>query len=328
MLFAFPDNSFAIQGTCSYHGGVDCRAGADWDGSAICIDGWRDSSERFYSQKKCQEDLHHCSIEVSRELDEKYQIKGLTAKKELGCREIEAITQDVLSSDYSSDNRSYSETVEDALRAMEASARCVSAQDNLRFALNQSRNECYSIGEQEYYEEINNLYIELLRKQKVPIIENKTTAIDQTTKLKTPDELCRLSTNNPRSWYHTENKYCITCPAGSEHTPNTNKCVSSSETIQKTEELTPVNQAMSVKQQPILNTDKQKEVEKISKKEDVATTVKQKGNSEPIIKIEEPKEQFPATTSDKEKLATTEQVKTLWGKFTTPVKSWWKRIFK
>lgn len=34
----------AGSGACSYHSGVDCEAGADWDGSAVCRDGWRNSS--------------------------------------------------------------------------------------------------------------------------------------------------------------------------------------------------------------------------------------------------------------------------------------------
>lgn len=32
------------QGACSWHGGVNCSAGSDYDGSVICKDGWRDSS--------------------------------------------------------------------------------------------------------------------------------------------------------------------------------------------------------------------------------------------------------------------------------------------
>jgi len=43
----------ATSGACSWHGGVNCSAGADWDGSAICNDGWRDSSVSYYSVKKC-----------------------------------------------------------------------------------------------------------------------------------------------------------------------------------------------------------------------------------------------------------------------------------
>jgi len=40
----------ATSGECSWHGGVNCAAGADWDGSAICNDGWKDSSESFFLQ--------------------------------------------------------------------------------------------------------------------------------------------------------------------------------------------------------------------------------------------------------------------------------------
>lgn len=32
------------DGTCSSHEGIDCKAGADLDGSVICKDGWKDSS--------------------------------------------------------------------------------------------------------------------------------------------------------------------------------------------------------------------------------------------------------------------------------------------
>lgn len=35
------------SGACSHHGGVDCSAGADSDGSVICSDGWRDSSVSY-----------------------------------------------------------------------------------------------------------------------------------------------------------------------------------------------------------------------------------------------------------------------------------------
>ena len=39
----------AQSGCCSHHGGVDCSAGADSDGSCICNDGWRDSSCSYNS---------------------------------------------------------------------------------------------------------------------------------------------------------------------------------------------------------------------------------------------------------------------------------------
>lgn len=37
----------AGNGACSWHGGVDCSAGSDYDDSAICNDGWKDSTVAF-----------------------------------------------------------------------------------------------------------------------------------------------------------------------------------------------------------------------------------------------------------------------------------------
>lgn len=34
----------ADSGACSNHGGVNCSAGPDTDGSVICNDGWKDST--------------------------------------------------------------------------------------------------------------------------------------------------------------------------------------------------------------------------------------------------------------------------------------------
>ncbi len=37
----------ASAGACSGHGGVDCAAGPDSDGSVICMDGWKGSSVAY-----------------------------------------------------------------------------------------------------------------------------------------------------------------------------------------------------------------------------------------------------------------------------------------
>jgi hypothetical protein len=42
------------SGACSYHGGVDCSAGSDRDGSVICMDSWRDSSVNFINVLSCR----------------------------------------------------------------------------------------------------------------------------------------------------------------------------------------------------------------------------------------------------------------------------------
>lgn len=43
----------ATSGACSYHGGVNCSAGRDWDGSVICYDGWTGSSVSYDSMVMC-----------------------------------------------------------------------------------------------------------------------------------------------------------------------------------------------------------------------------------------------------------------------------------
>ncbi len=49
LMLLIPTASFAYggSGACSWHGGVNCSAGINWDGSVICNDGWRDSSVSF-----------------------------------------------------------------------------------------------------------------------------------------------------------------------------------------------------------------------------------------------------------------------------------------
>lgn len=47
-----PHTSFATSGACSYHGGVDCSAGASLTGNAICSDGYI-SSTSYYLTAEC-----------------------------------------------------------------------------------------------------------------------------------------------------------------------------------------------------------------------------------------------------------------------------------
>lgn len=45
---------FATSGACSSHGGVNCAAGPDADGSVICTDGWLNSSVEYSSMVMCE----------------------------------------------------------------------------------------------------------------------------------------------------------------------------------------------------------------------------------------------------------------------------------
>ncbi len=52
-LLLSPLFSFATSGACSYHGGVNCSAGASFAGKVQCNDGWINSSVYFSSASEC-----------------------------------------------------------------------------------------------------------------------------------------------------------------------------------------------------------------------------------------------------------------------------------
>lgn len=58
---------FATQGSCSWHGGVSCSAGADWDGSVICNDGWSDGSDYYSDTAECKESVTSCPAYLKNE---------------------------------------------------------------------------------------------------------------------------------------------------------------------------------------------------------------------------------------------------------------------
>jgi len=47
-------SSLAVSGACSYHGGVNCSLGPDFDDSVICNDGWSDSSVNYWDMVECK----------------------------------------------------------------------------------------------------------------------------------------------------------------------------------------------------------------------------------------------------------------------------------
>lgn len=55
-VFLFAGTANAISGACSWHGGVNCAAGPDSFGNAICNDGF-ESSESFSSMSECRQSL-------------------------------------------------------------------------------------------------------------------------------------------------------------------------------------------------------------------------------------------------------------------------------
>lgn len=44
------ENCTSVTRACMGHGGVNCAAGPDTDGSVICVDGWRNSNVDYVCQ--------------------------------------------------------------------------------------------------------------------------------------------------------------------------------------------------------------------------------------------------------------------------------------
>lgn len=61
------NTALAISGACSYHSGVNCSAGANFDGKVICNDGWSNSSVYFSDASECQNSGDSCPWRINDE---------------------------------------------------------------------------------------------------------------------------------------------------------------------------------------------------------------------------------------------------------------------
>lgn len=83
LLALAPDLSFAnAQGACSWHGGVNCAAGPDWDSSEVCNDGWRGSTVNYWTTVECKQYLCTKQIILREALIKKAEEKGGTLDPE------------------------------------------------------------------------------------------------------------------------------------------------------------------------------------------------------------------------------------------------------
>lgn len=69
IILIIPSISFATSGACSSHGGVNCLAGATYDGKVTCNDGWVNSSVYFSSTQECntqEADIREIDYKINR----------------------------------------------------------------------------------------------------------------------------------------------------------------------------------------------------------------------------------------------------------------------
>lgn len=213
MIF-FPFSAYAVEGTCSWHGGVNCSVGADWDGSAVCNDGWRDSSESYYSTVECK-NTHGtpCTSQEYETLKQKYNIDAQ-----------DRTIKDLSSQLYSLDAMN----TKNSSQIITLSSQVQSLQSKLSSDMDSAWAECQALGAVEYQKMLSDLRNQYNQtpapvptSNPVPITSRETVKLDTGPSM-TNDERCLKL--NLGTWYNTDTQNCDSCPIGKEKDPSSNSC--------------------------------------------------------------------------------------------------------
>ena len=141
-------------GTCAWHSGVDCNAMADWDGSAICNDGWRDSSETFSSVQECSALHHMCTTQEWNLINQKYDLGGKRQKVSDVSDQMTQLAQQVLPSSNSNDinvlRQNLIQQSKIATQALTLKSQWDLLEGDFWNANNQATRECWALGDDEY----------------------------------------------------------------------------------------------------------------------------------------------------------------------------------
>lgn len=138
-----PVQVFAISGTCSWHGGVDCSYGSDWDWSVVCNDGWKDSSEMYYDTNECTQKLHRCTSGEYNKLSTKYDLDNQSAVLSSLGDKIKQV--DVMSSS------SHDDIVKNYLETSKIYQQWLPLNAKYKNDFYTTKKECYAIGDESYY---------------------------------------------------------------------------------------------------------------------------------------------------------------------------------
>jgi len=171
-FFFLPIRSYATSGACSSHAGVNCNAGADWDGSVICNDGWKNSSVKYSDMVECAEQpKYYCTPEQYNELQDKYSIASLV--KQAQDINIDIANVDAEYEQAIINNRARVASAESInsrelliLRQWEIEKNAlISSQNSILNQLNQGEKsvnyECSLLGEAEHYNQLSNFLTQL-----------------------------------------------------------------------------------------------------------------------------------------------------------------------
>lgn len=160
ILLTIPSTSFATSGTCSYHGGVNCYAGSDWDGSAICNDGWRDSSELFLSVIMCNKQKYYCNNDEWLSISAKYNLDAQQNK----ITELSQKNANSYISSSAGETSSFAGGEEqrisriNAINSINSANEIIILQNKWNNDFNAAQFECETIGSDKYYRALVEVY--------------------------------------------------------------------------------------------------------------------------------------------------------------------------
>jgi hypothetical protein len=205
----FAGNTQAAGGTCSDHGGVDCAAGYDYfDGSAICNDGWRDSTEKYWSVKECPQNEHPCSPKEEKMFENYSKLPSMQSKIDADEKKLNQLNQS-MSSLYGSDPTAISRENLVQAYALIPSIQSISADlktDNSQYLTEYYRvtDACYRRGRDVFDKYGFNFYADDYLNGVTPETDIKTSTVTPTSnelKLPTPARQTPVSAviSNPAS---------------------------------------------------------------------------------------------------------------------------------
>ena len=109
LFFVLPNLSYATSGACSYHGGVNCSAGASLEGKVVCNDGWVNSSVYYSDAQECEMDcpmvFHNEATYNQLKKDNEDAIARIKTDTQIAC-------ENAFQSDESFNNQSYQSCVD------------------------------------------------------------------------------------------------------------------------------------------------------------------------------------------------------------------------
>ena len=165
-----PSMSHAVQGDCSYHLGIDCSAGPDWDGSVICNDGWKDSIDSYSDAIECQLKKYSCTTKQLDDLYVKYKLQEkIDALNKIGNQMEELLPEITIGNSRGDSLRELEKNARKAILLKEESSAISSEWDRINEIIN---TECESLGKENHRKEQQELQ-DLRLKQKQTEIDKE-----------------------------------------------------------------------------------------------------------------------------------------------------------